>query len=167
MITRGRITASVALAIILVILLSVLRGAPSARAGMDAGRTLTIGFEATVDQGPDRGLALRGTLHLTHYRGRRVAGTLSPARGAAIAVMGQQTGVAVNLVFLVQKSHLIFGEGTLVPAPQSRRWVMGGGLVGPRKGDSGSWQSASTPGNTLQDWAAYNNAGDPPPPSQW
>jgi hypothetical protein len=120
-----------------------------AQAGPSAGKhtpALTdIGpFEATVYAGPDKGMPVSGTLRPRATRAGALTGLLVRKGGAGIALSGQLTGYAINLVFYPGAGKHIFGVGTIGQDPGTKRWVLGGPLVGPGKGDSGAWDGLVT-----------------------
>jgi hypothetical protein len=104
------------------------------------GVDLSGTFEATVHVGPDRGLTLRGqfTAHVTPQG--RLTGRVTPKKGRAVAVVGQITGLAVNLAFTLGAGRYLFGVGTsLSEIKPGTMGEMGGPLTGPRGGDLGDW----------------------------
>lgn len=136
--------------LVLLVVLACLTGGtalayPRSPASSQAAPTKTLviaNFEATVYQGPDKGLSLRGTLTLHRARTGAVTGQFTPARRPVLAVSGQLTGYALNLVFSLGHGQEIFGVGTIGRDPGTKQGVAGGPLVGPQQGDSGAWAAA-------------------------
>lgn len=101
-------------------------------------------FEVDVVQGPDKGLALDGSLTLSLAPDGSLTGTFTPEKGAAVQVVGQATGRAINLVFDLGKDKTaamkyIFGVGTAVNDLKTCDGRVGGMFVGPQNEDSGYW----------------------------
>jgi hypothetical protein len=102
--------------------------------------TLVIrGFEATVYQGPDKGLSLVGTLTVQYDRTGALTGRFDAQQGQAVPVSGQFTDAAINLIFYLGQGKHIFGVGTFGQEPGHHGWFVGDPLVGPSSGDSGDW----------------------------
>lgn len=97
-------------------------------------------FTATVSVGPDTGMSLTGelTLQTTNTGERRLL--LVPQHSRTIPISGQRSGLAMNLVFYLPGDRQLFGVGTIGEDPATRKWVMGGPLAGPRRGDTGAWE---------------------------
>jgi hypothetical protein len=66
-------------------------------------------------------------------------GSLDRTNQAPLLVAGHMQRSAVNLFLDLGRSRYIFGAGTIVTLSRSRLVVLGGPLVGPRRGDSGEW----------------------------
>jgi hypothetical protein len=96
-------------------------------------------FQAAIDSGPNKGLALAGTLHLHLSRTGMLTGQFMPARGRAVALSGQLSGAAINRVFYLGRGLYLFGTGTVGRDPETKQVIMGGTLVGPKQGDGGDW----------------------------
>jgi hypothetical protein len=94
---------------------------------------------ATVQQGPDRGLSLRGVLRLSRDPAGRLKGKLVQAPAPAIPVTGQLNGLAINLIFYLGHDRHIFGVGTFGHDTGANSWFVGGPLVGPARADAGDW----------------------------
>ena len=88
-------------------------------------------FEAVVDQGPDAGLTLAGELVVAVDGNGGMTGTLTPASGTEVAVVGQVTGRAINLALNLGGSKAMFGTGTLFQPISQCAGTAGGSLVGP------------------------------------
>ncbi len=101
--------------------------------------TCVVAFEATVQQGPDTGLALIGDLTLTTDATGAVTGTLVQADGTEVNATGQVNGRAIHLVFALGNDQYVFGVGSLQYPFQECRGAIGGPFTGPQPGDSGDW----------------------------
>jgi hypothetical protein len=101
--------------------------------GGTAGTAVRCGghFEAVVDQGPDKGLSVVGTLTIDVDANGSMSGTLQPTSGANIAVIGQVTGRAINLAMDLGGGKSMFGTGTLFNPISQCSGTAGGPLVGP------------------------------------
>ena len=88
-------------------------------------------FEAVVDQGPDKGLTVAGNLIVEVDASGSMSGTLKPASGASIAMVGQVTGRAINLAMDLGGGKSMFGTGTLFNSISQCSGSAGGRLVGP------------------------------------
>lgn len=123
-------------------------GVPAARAATlhQPAKVLVLmaDFKATVYQGPDRGLTLKGELHLRLRPSGRLFGTLQRKPRRAVRVTGQLTGQAINLVLILGPKRIVYGVGAIAEDIRSKRGErlmipMGGPFVGPKDPDFGSW----------------------------
>ena len=97
-------------------------------------------FEATIQQGPDKGWSMTGDLALTIAADGGLTGTLKQTNGSAdIMAVGQVNGRAINLAFDLGTGKTVFGVGTLWKPISECDGAIGGPLVGPQPGDSGDW----------------------------
>ena len=103
-------------------------------------------FSAVVYEGPDKGLSVEGQLTLQVNQSGSLTGTLKQTKGSDIPVVGQANGRAINLIFDLGQSRLLFGVGTLQQDIHTCAGAAGGPLVGPRGADSGNWGTPSKPG---------------------
>ena len=104
-------------------------------------------FSAVVYEGPDKGLSVEGQLTLQVNQSGSLTGTLKQTKGSDVLVVGQANGRAINLIFDLGKSRLLFGVGTLQQDIHTCEGAAGGPLVGPRGADSGNWGTPSNPGS--------------------
>jgi hypothetical protein len=94
-------------------------------------------FSAKVLQGPDKGLSLAGTMHLTVDPSGSFTGTFVRANGPSLSVLGQISGHAFNVAILLGNQKAIFGSGTLVGGLSGG--AAGGLFTGPADTDLGHW----------------------------
>ena len=117
---------------------------------------LLVPFEIAVRQGPNAGLLLEGGLALTIAPSGAIdEGSFTLDDGSVIAVVGQTTGRALNLIFDLRERGLAYGVGTAVFDPRQATGPMGGPFVGPAAGDLGDW--ATTTGEFLVDQPSGKN----------
>ena len=132
------------------------------RAGAQETAACELPLELAVRQGPNAGLAWRGTLRLALdgdgglsgvYLARRdeagnEVATATPegdptAGTIELPVVGQATGRAINLMITVGDGQYVFGVGTLERPLDQCGGEMGGPFVGPEAGDTGDWAPCS------------------------
>jgi hypothetical protein len=105
----------------LILLALVLAGCGSTNSSSASPTTSTLTctfnqFQATVHQGPDRGLSMQDQLILQANQAGSLTGMLKQTSEADVAVTGQANGRAINLIFDLGENRLLFGVGTLQPA---------------------------------------------------
>lgn len=114
--------------------------------GSDAPRQLQacqLSFEATVHQGPDTGLSLKGPLELAvdgdgAFGTLTVAGMSKPIPAAALLENGQ-----IRLRFFMPDGTAIDGTGALQGSLAQCSGMLTGSLSGPSMGDTGDWLAQS------------------------
>ena len=126
------------------LLLSLVLATSGSSAFASGSSTATVSctlkqFVETVYQGPDKGLSLRGDLHLEADATGSVTGTLEQSQGPDVKVVGQVTGRAINLVFDLGNHQLLFGVGTLQHPLAQCKSPAGGSFAGPKAPDIGTW----------------------------
>jgi hypothetical protein len=109
--------------------------------------TCHIPFEAEVRSGPNAGLAVAGELMLAAEADGSTIGALVLADGTKIPLVGQVSGRAVHLLFMLDVSadasapRVILGTGTALTDIDDETcgtWL-GGPFSGPDEGDLGDW----------------------------
>lgn len=99
-------------------------------------------FEATVRQGPDAGLALKGILFMQIAGPGNVNGVLKTTDDKEVKVVGQVNGHAINLTFATDENSYIFGTGSGAQELYRCNGAWGGPFAGPKPGDLGDWLGA-------------------------
>ena len=97
-------------------------------------------FTATVLQGPDRGLALTGTLRVQILSSGVITGTLRAKSRLPLPVTGQLKGQLIALYFNLGKDRNIFGTGILGYDRFAKHNVIGGTFTGPSDLSTGVWE---------------------------
>ena len=105
----------------------------------------SLPFEATVYQGTDAALALKGTLSLNVDDLGSASGVLETNDGSTYPVVGQINGRAINLAFDLGDNVYIFGLGTSFEPMDGGNCgkALGGPFVGPAPDDTGTWLAGS------------------------
>lgn len=100
-----------------------------------------IDFEATVRQGPSKGVTLKGIFDFKVDEQGTLYGKLLQADQSQVLAAGQVVGRAIHLVFAVSKEQDVFGVGTAKTTINNDTCgvALGGPFVGPAPGDSGDW----------------------------
>jgi hypothetical protein len=107
-------------------------------------------FVAQIYRGPDSGLRVAGALTLSISRSSgHATGTVVRVSGSVVRVQGRVRGGAINLAFNLGGGKYLFAVGAAFPEPRLHKVVMGGPLVGPRRADSGDWQSTGQPAGSI------------------
>jgi hypothetical protein len=108
-----------------------------------ADAPVVLPFDVAIRQGPNAGTELLGYLALITDETGSTAGAFITEDEQTLAVVGQITGRAVNLMFTPAEGQPIFGVGTsavdLVTSHGAVYTAVGGPLVGPEAGDNGDW----------------------------
>jgi hypothetical protein len=106
-------------------------------------------FRADVTFGPNKGLAVEGSMKLDIAPDGDINGMLMPKQGDPVMVTGQATGKAIGLVFIPKdqnKGLYIFGTGTMTGKIKDCKGVLGGTLSTNKTGDGGDWWSCTGSG---------------------
>jgi hypothetical protein len=143
MTTLRRPTSLLATLILLGTLLSTTLGHATAASRPRASGTVTVSypFTATVLQGPENGLALKGTLKLVIDRvSGYITGSLQRKTTLPVKVIGQLKGQMIVLQFHLSKGKDIFGTGAIGYDPDTKHTVMGGIFSGPSELSAGVWR---------------------------
>lgn len=100
-----------------------------------------LNFEATVRQGPSKGVTLKGVFDFKVDETGNLHGKLLQNDQSEVLAAGQVIGRAIHLVFAVGKDQDIFGVGTAKTKINNDTCglALGGPFVGPAPGDSGDW----------------------------
>ena len=98
-----------------------------------------IQFQAAIQAGPDAGLSVAGDLKFEVARTGVLSGTLLRESGPALAVSGQVTGRAANLILDLGDGQFLFAVGTLQNDLEACTGVIGGTLTSSRPGNRGDW----------------------------
>lgn len=105
-------------------------------------------FEATVRQGPSKGVALVGKMDFDVAADGALTGKMTSKDGKTINVAGQVVGRAINLVMELEatkdKSYgkYVFGTGTAlrpIMGDDDCGGPLGGTFSGPEPGSMGDW----------------------------
>lgn len=97
-----------------------------------------INFTGTVRQGPSAGLALVGALTVAVDPSGSALGQLERPDGSTVGVVGQVTGLAIDLRIDL-RTRRVFAIGGLEHDFAECRGDAGGMLIGPEPGDLGDW----------------------------
>jgi hypothetical protein len=138
--------------------LAAVAAASLRRAGAQDATACEVPLELAVRQGPNAGVAWRGTLRLSQDGDGALSGVYVARRDEAgsematatpegdptegtieLPVVGQATGRAINLMITVADGQYVFGVGTLENPLDQCAGEMGGPFVGPEAGDTGDW----------------------------
>jgi hypothetical protein len=121
-----------------------------------------VDFEATVRQGPSKGVALKGVFDFKVDETGTLYGKLLQENQSEILAAGQVIGRAIHLVFVVGKDQNVFGVGTAKTKINNDTCglVLGGPLVGPAPGDAGDWLATIRGGNPSSTPACDISCGD-------
>lgn len=100
----------------------------------------SMGFEATVRNGPSKGTQLAGLLKFkTLENGQLADAKLFPAKGEPIAVDGQIVDGRAALNFHLAGGGVVAGTGDFQDKKDLCSGTLKGPLTGPQPGDSGDW----------------------------
>ena len=102
----------------------------------------SLNFDASVRQGPDKGLSLKGKLTFNVDEDGTVTGKLTQKNGKVFKMSGQAYGRMVTMAFYVKDKGFIYGSGMFLEKLDGKFSGLraGGTLSGPREGDLGDWE---------------------------
>ena len=99
----------------------------------------SVVFAATVNSGPSVGTEMLGVLRFDVAPEGTLTGELIHEDKTTVPVTGSADNNAINLVFTLSETAIIYGVGTSDQPVAECTGTFGGPFTGPAAGDAGDW----------------------------